>query len=66
VVQVYPSEANFLLVKFINAIQVFEHLKAEFIIVRDRSKVVPNCLRITVGTQEENEKLIQALKKIVQ
>jgi histidinol-phosphate aminotransferase len=63
---VYPSDANFLLVKIDNARQVYESLLAEGIVVRDRSKVIlcDDCLRITVGTPAENTQLIHALKMI--
>ena len=64
--KVYPSDANFLLVKFTNSKSVFEKLQKKGIIVRDRSKLVlcENCLRITVGTEKENNKLIKNLKEI--
>ncbi|MBS1951071.1 MAG: Histidinol-phosphate aminotransferase [Cytophagales bacterium] len=63
---IYPSEANFLLVKMTDARAVYQKLLAGGIVVRDRSKVVlcQNCLRITVGTTEENEALITLLKKL--
>ncbi len=62
--KVYPSDANFLLVKFDDARSVMDYLLNETIIVRDRSKVLlcEGCLRISVGTQEENVALIEALK----
>ena len=62
---IYPSEANFLLVVMENADNVFDYLKAEGIIVRSRSNVkkCEGCLRITVGTPEENNLLIEKLKK---
>ncbi len=59
---IYPSEANFLLVEFIGAKRIFEHLKNEGIIIRDRTKEVENCLRITVGTSEQNQLLLKTLK----
>jgi len=62
--KVYPSDANFLLVKMKNAQQIFDYLLSEKIIVRNRAKVVANCLRISVGNQHENEMLIQILQKI--
>lgn len=64
--KVYPSDANFLLVKFTNSKFVFDELQKKGIIVRDRSKQVlcENCLRITVGTEKENNKLIIKLKEI--
>jgi histidinol-phosphate aminotransferase len=63
---IYPSDANFLLVKMKEARKVYEQLCNEGIIVRDRSKVVlcDDCLRITIGTPEENIVLIEKLKKI--
>ena len=63
---IYPSEANFLLVKITDAAQVYQKLIEKGIVVRDRSKVLlcDNCLRITVGTTEENITLIEALKTI--
>lgn len=64
--KVHPSDANFLLVDFENAREVHSKLVTLGIIVRDRSNVIlcDNCLRITVGTKKENEKLIQALKAL--
>jgi histidinol-phosphate aminotransferase len=61
---IYPSDANFLLVKVNDANALYQYLSKKGIIVRNRSKEpgCENCLRITVGTQEENKKLIQALK----
>ncbi len=63
--KVYPTDANFFLVKMKNAKQVYDRLAAKGIIVRDRSKVelCEDCLRITVGTPAENEQLIEALNK---
>jgi len=60
---IYPSDANFLLVKISNAREVYEYLLDQQIVVRDRSKVIlcDDCLRITVGTPSENENLIKAL-----
>lgn len=63
--KIYPSDANFLLMQVTDAKKIYEFLIDEQIIVRDRSKVVlcTECLRITVGTREENETLLKALKK---
>ncbi len=63
VLKVYPSDANFLLVSISEAHQVYQRLMEEGIIVRDRSKVVlcDHCLRITIGTPDENDQLIQFL-----
>lgn len=62
---VYPSDANFLLVKMEGATRVYRYLANRGIIVRDRSSVIlcDDCLRITVGTPEENKQLITALKE---
>jgi histidinol-phosphate aminotransferase len=61
---VFPSDANFLLVRFRDASRVYNFLLEHNIIVRNRSKVVlcENSLRITVGTAEENVALISHLK----
>ncbi|MCA6499059.1 MAG: histidinol-phosphate transaminase [Chitinophagaceae bacterium] len=60
---VYPSDANFLLVKIRNARKVYEFLLESGIVVRDRSKVqlCDDCLRITIGTEQENTHLVDAL-----
>jgi histidinol-phosphate aminotransferase len=64
--KVFPSEANFLLVRFVDAEVAFNHLISQGIIVRYRSgqPLLAGCLRITVGTAKENRKLIEALKQL--
>ncbi len=64
VLKVYPSDANFLLVKMSDAQSVYDHLLREGIVVRNRSNVelCAGCLRITVGTDSENMGLITALR----
>ncbi len=64
--KVYPSDANFLLVKVNNAVGIYNYLVKQKIIVRDRSKVelCEGCLRITIGTKEENERLVGAMKNL--
>ena len=64
---IYPSDANFLLVKIDNATDAYNQLVEKSIIVRNRSTVTlcEDCLRITVGTPKENEKLISALKELI-
>lgn len=62
--QIYPSDANFLLVKVKDANYIYNYLVNNKIIVRNRSSLVPGCLRITVGSRKENDKLIAALKRI--
>ena len=62
--KVYPSDANFLLVKVNDANGIYKQLIDKSIIVRNRNSVLlcGNCLRITVGTDKENETLIDSLK----
>ncbi len=62
--KIFPSDANFILVKTFDARGIYDHLVANGIIVRDRSKVelCEGSLRITIGTPEENESLINNLK----
>lgn len=62
VIKVYPSEANFILAEFKDAIGTYELLAKNGIVVRDRSKQIANCLRITVGTPQENQKLLALLR----
>ncbi len=64
--KVFPSDANFLLVKMTEPKAIFQVLIDNQIVVRDRSNVVlcEGCLRITVGTEEENQRLIDVLKRI--
>ena len=61
---IYPSEANYLLVEFDQADKLYQELIEKQIIVRNRSKVVPNTLRISIGQPEENTQLLTALKAI--
>jgi histidinol-phosphate aminotransferase len=63
VVKIYPSDANFLLVKFKDASGLYKFFVEQGIVVRDRSNVVlcEGCLRITVGTPQENQKLLGSL-----
>ena len=62
--RVFKSDSNFILVKTKNADLIYSILVDNKIIVRNRNKVVPGCLRITVGTISENNKLIKVLRKI--
>ena len=65
--KVYPSEANFILAKVDDANKRYEQLIKKGIVVRNRSTqaLCENTLRFTVGTSEENQKLISALKELV-
>lgn len=63
---IYPSDANFLLVKVSDANGIYKYLQEKGIIVRNRNRVTlcQNCLRITVGTPEENIEIVNALKSL--
>lgn len=63
-VKMYPSDANFFLVQVTDAVGIYNYLVGKGIIVRNRHSVAlcGNCLRITVGTRQENEQLIKALE----
>ena len=63
--KIYPTEANFILIEVTDANAVYNTLVAKKIITRNRNSLVNNCLRITVGSKEENTQLITALKSIV-
>jgi len=62
---IYPSDANFLLVKITDANKIYDLLLNDKIVVRNRSNVAlcEGCLRITVGTPDENASLIKILRK---
>ncbi len=64
--KVYPSDANFVLVKTTAAEKIYKFLLAEKIVVRNRNNVelCAGCLRITIGTSEENDNLLEAISKI--
>lgn len=64
--KIYPSDSNFILVKVQDANATYKKLVDKGIIVRNRNTVslCQNCLRITVGTEDENKQLIDELKKI--
>ena len=62
--KIYPSDANFLLVQVTDANMLYRTLIAKGIVIRNRNAVLKNTVRITVGTAQENQKLIQTLKAI--
>lgn len=64
VTKIYPSDANFLFIETIDAVKIYNGLLAQGIVVRNRNKVVENCIRISIGTPGENEKLIRSLLQI--
>lgn len=63
--KIFPSNANFFLARVTDAVKIYHYLVGEGIIVRNRNSVAlcGNCLRVTVGTRIENDKLIEALTK---
>lgn len=62
--KIYPSDANFLLVEVEDANKIYTQLIEKKIVIRNRHSVVKNCIRITIGTAEENKKLITALNEL--
>lgn len=67
-VQVYPSAANFLLFRVANATAVFNGLKQRGVLIKNLNgghPMLKDCLRVTVGTAQENEKFIAALQEIL-
>ena len=65
-IRVFPTDANFFLTKVYEATQIYDYLVSEGIIVRNRTNVAlcKDCLRITIGTKEENDALLDALRKV--
>lgn len=63
--KVYPTDANFILIEVEDADATYNLLTERRIIVRNRNKQIKNTLRITVGSPEENKKLIEALQKLL-
>ena len=64
VIGIFPSDANFLLVKVMDPDRLYDYLTGQGVIVRNRSRLThcEGCLRITVGTPEENDRLIELMK----
>ncbi len=64
--KIYPTEANFVLVKVDDANKRYDELIAKGIVIRNRTTqpLCDNCLRLTVGTEQENRKLIEVLKQL--
>ena len=64
--KIYPTEANFILIKVDNANQRYDELIAKGIVIRNRTTqpLCENTLRLTIGTEDENKKLIEALKSL--
>ncbi|MEO6845495.1 MAG: aminotransferase class I/II-fold pyridoxal phosphate-dependent enzyme, partial [Ginsengibacter sp.] len=62
--KIFPSDSNFILVEVDDADKLYQYLLLQRIIVRSRTKepLCENCIRITIGTKEENKKLINTLE----
>lgn len=65
-VTVFPSQANFFLMRVRDAERVFERLKRQGVLVRNLHPGLANCLRVTVGTPDENRILLTALREALQ
>lgn len=65
--EIFPTDANFFLARMTDADGIYQYLVRKGIVVRNRNKVnlCGNCLRITIGTNEENSKLLSALRQYV-
>mgnify|MGYP001101737983 CR=1 FL=1 len=66
VIKTYPSDANFLLIEVVDANKTYADLVQQKVVTRNRNNLIENCIRITVGSQEENNLLIKALKNLEQ
>jgi histidinol-phosphate aminotransferase len=61
----YPSDANFILFRVHDSASVFRGLLAEGVLIREMGDAVKDCLRVTVGTPEENSLFLEALRKVL-
>lgn len=64
--KIFPSDSNFLLVKVVNANKLYNDLIIRSIVIRNRSSVVNDCLRITIGRRSENDELLKAIKELTE
>ncbi len=62
--KVFPTDANFFLIKMKDGTKVYQTMLDEEILTSQRAPAIQNCIRINVGTREENEKLINILKTV--
>ncbi|RJQ41598.1 MAG: histidinol-phosphate transaminase [Nitrospiraceae bacterium] len=62
----YPSEANFILFRVKNSDKIYQKLLKKGILVRNMKGVIDSCLRVTIGTKNENDIFIRALKGVIQ
>ncbi|WP_449387384.1 histidinol-phosphate transaminase [Chryseobacterium lineare] len=64
VIKIFPTDANFFLIRFKDAETVYQTLLDENIFTSKRTPQIPECIRINVGSHDENQKLINVLKNI--
>lgn len=64
VIKVYPSDANFLLIEVSDANKIYNELVKQKIIIRNRNNIIHNCIRVTIGTPDENIQLLNAFKNL--
>jgi len=64
-VRPYPSEANFILFRVNDSDRIYKRLLQKGVLVRNMKNVVDGCLRVTVGTTEENRIFLNAVKKVI-
>lgn len=62
--KIWPSDANFLLVEVTDASRIMNIARAAGLVIRDRSKDVPNTVRITIGTRAENDFALETLARV--
>lgn len=62
--KVYPSETNFLLFQVADAHTTYQKLIDQHLVIRNRHKQIANCLRVSIGTPEENDRFINALNSL--
>ncbi|WP_419870907.1 histidinol-phosphate transaminase [Chryseobacterium sp. CT-SW4] len=62
ITKIYPTDANFFLIEFNDAENIYNKLLDKEVLTSKRTPYIPNCLRINIGNREENIQLIQALK----
>lgn len=62
--KIYPTEANFVLIEVEDANKLYQDLVVKKIITRNRNSLINNCLRITIGSPEENKQLINTLQEL--
>lgn len=62
--KIYPTDANFILVEVDDADKLYDDLVSKGIIIRNRNTAVKNCLRFSIGTKEENDRLLEGLREV--